>query len=219
MLLEVIALDARDARSAQDGGADRVELVSAMASGGLSPSPATVAAVRAAVTIPVRVMLRTGPGFAADLPRLRRTARDLRAAGAEEFVLGFLDSSGAVDPAPFDALLDGSPWTFHRAIDHAASRPAAWSALRDLPGLDTVLTAGSPAGVTEGLPVLTAEAASHARLLLAGGGVREHHLPALAAAGLTAIHSGSAARPGADWSAPVDAALVARLRDRLRVGA
>jgi copper homeostasis protein len=214
MLLEVIALDARDARAAQDGGADRVELVSDMSVGGLSPSPATVAAVRAAVTIPVRVMLRTSPGFAADLAALRRTARDLRAAGAQEFVLGFLDAAGAVDPAPFDALLDGSPWTFHRAIDHVASRPAAWSALRDRPGLDAVLTAGAPTGVAEGLPVLTAEAADHAGRILAGGGIRESHLPALAAVGITAVHSGIAVRPGGDWSAPVHPGLVRRLRDR-----
>jgi copper homeostasis protein len=211
MLLEVIALNARDARAAQDGGADRVELVSDMAAGGLSPSPATVAAVRAAVTIPVRVMLRTGPGFAADLPRLRRAAQDLRAAGAEEFVLGFLDPSGAVDPAPLDALLDGSPWTFHRAIDHAASRPAAWAALSGRPGLDSVLTAGSPAGVAEGLPVLAAEARSHAGLMLAGGGLREPHVPALAAAGVRAVHSGSACRPGGEWAAAVDPSLVRRL--------
>ncbi|MEV6930575.1 copper homeostasis protein CutC [Dactylosporangium sp. NPDC051485] len=217
MLLEIIVLDAIDARNAADGGANRVELVSDMASGGLSPAPATVSAVRAAVAIPVRVMLRTTPGFAADLPALRRTARELRAAGATELVLGFLDPRGAVDTAALDELAPGdAPWTFHRAIDHAASRADAWRALAGRPGLDAVLTGGSPAGVGGGgLAVLTGEAAAHGALLLAGGGLRDAHLPALAGAGVRAFHSGSAVRPDGDWSAPVSPALVRRLRDRI----
>lgn len=37
-LLEVIALDARDAVAAAEGGADRLELVTDMAADGLTPS-------------------------------------------------------------------------------------------------------------------------------------------------------------------------------------
>jgi copper homeostasis protein len=232
-LLEVIALDATDARHARDGGADRVELVSDMAAAGLSPAPATVAAVRAAVGLPVRVMLRTRAGFAAgDLDALRRTAKELRSAGAEEFVLGFLDGSGAVDlPAVLEVLdaLDGAPWTFHRAIDHATDRAAAWSTLTGtagtvgtagavgLPGLDTVLTSGATTGLGDGLGTILAEAAGQAvgPRLLVGGGLRDEHLAPLRAAGVTAFHSGSAVRQGRDWANPVDPALVHRLRARL----
>ncbi|MDG6101653.1 copper homeostasis protein CutC [Dactylosporangium aurantiacum] len=222
-LLEVIALDAADARHARDGGADRVELVSDMAADGLSPSPATVAAVRAAVDLPVRVMVRTGPGFAAgDLGRLRRTARQLRAAGAEEFVLGFLDRRGAVDlPAVLEVLgvLDGAPWTFHRAIDHAADRAALRAAVAGLPGLDAVLTSGAPAGLAEGLPTILAEAEAETLTggvrLLAGGGLLDEHIGPLLAAGVTAFHSGAAMRPGRSWTAPVAPDLVRRLRTRL----
>jgi copper homeostasis protein len=230
MLLEIIALDAADARNALEGGADRVELVSDMAFGGLSPYPVTVAAVRAAVDIPIRVMLRLEAGFlATDHDALRRLAKDLRAAGADEFVLGFLDPDGAVDLAALDAVLtvlDGAPWTFHRAIDHAADRAAAWRALDGLPFLDFILTAGAATGLADGLPVLLAEskagAESGARAragqrarLLAGGGLREPHLATLAAAGITAVHSGRAVRPAGDWAAPVDPVLVRRLRSRI----
>lgn len=125
-LLEVIALDARDAVAAQEGGADRVELVADMAADGLSPSAASVAEVRSAVDIPVRVMLRLTDGFAAgSLDALIRRTADLRAAGAEEFVLGFLTPAGAVDLPAVARIVDtigGSPWTFHRAIDHCADR-------------------------------------------------------------------------------------------------
>ncbi|WP_432992706.1 copper homeostasis protein CutC [Dactylosporangium sp. CA-233914] len=215
MLLEIIVLDAADARNAEAGGADRVELVRDMTAGGLSPSPATVESVLAAVSIPVRVMLRLTPDFAPDVPSLLRTLDELRGAGAAQFVLGFLDAGRGVDPAVLDAL-GGAPWTFHRAVDHAADRATAWKALAGLPGLTSVLTAGSPHGIGAGLSTLLDEAAAHPGLILAGGGLREPHLGPLAAAGVRAFHSGSAVRPGGAWTSPVDPALVRRLRRRLQ---
>lgn len=94
-LLEVIALDAEDAIAAQAGGADRLELVTDMAADGLTPPRETFAAIRAAVEIPLRVMLRKSDGFAAgEVSGLVAAARELRAEGAEEFVLGFLNPDG-----------------------------------------------------------------------------------------------------------------------------
>ncbi|MGW7295519.1 copper homeostasis protein CutC [Streptomyces xiamenensis] len=220
-LLEVIALTAQDARAAWEGGADRIELVTGMEYDGLTPDAATVTAVLAATALPVRVMLRSGAGFgAAGTERLRAAAGALRAAGAREFVLGFLDRDGAVDLTAVRALtreLAGAPWTFHRALDHSADRAAARAALHGLPGLDTVLTAGAAGGVTDGLPVLCAEAAAPpgGPRLMAGGGLRLGHLPALRAAGVDAFHIGGAAREGGSWAAPVSAAAVRTWRRAL----
>lgn len=218
-LLEVIALGARDAVAAQEGGADRVELVADMAADGLSPSPATVAEVRSAVDIPVRVMLRLTDGFAAGkLDELARRTIELRDAGAEEFVFGFLTPIGSVDlPAGtrITEALDGAPWTFHRAIDHCADRAALRSAIAHLPGLDTILTAGAAAGVDRGLDVLVAKPRGPHRVLV-GGGLRLDHLPRLLAAGLDAFHIGSAARPRG-WDAAVSAEEVRRWRRAIDV--
>ncbi len=214
-LLEVIALDATDARNAQEGGADRLELVSDIASWGLTPTVETFLAVRAACTLPVRVMLRAHEGFAAGDPRpLQDAARALRDAGAAEFVLGFLDDSSEIDVDAVKALLEvieGCPWTFHRAIDYAADRPSAWRALADLPGLDCVLTSGGPAGF-DGLPIDPVP--PHIRLL-AGGGLREVHLAPLRANGITAFHCGTALRHNASWAEPVDPAQVRHWRTLL----
>lgn len=222
-VLEVIALDAEDAIAAQAGGADRLELVTDMAADGLTPSCATFAAIRAAVDIPLRVMLRVADGFAAgDVGVLVRKARELRAEGADEFVLGFLDEEGHPDLVAVERIvaeLDGCNWTFHRAIDRATDRDALRKALADLPGLDTYLTAGSPAGVDEGIPTLVVEAArkgepGYEPRILVGGGLRLDHLPELLAAGIDAFHIGGAARP-AGWSGPVDEAAVREWRDVL----
>ncbi|MFF4061019.1 copper homeostasis protein CutC [Streptomyces sp. NPDC001668] len=219
-VLEVIALDAEDAVAAQAGGADRLELVTDMAADGLTPAVATVTAIRAAVDIPVRVMLRLSDGFGAgDVSRVVQVARETRSAGAEEFVLGFLDASGEVDLAAVERVvevLDGCPWTFHRAIDHAADRDALRKQLDGLPGLDTYLTAGSAVGVDEGLPVLLREAARHGepgyeQQLLVGGGLRLDHVPGLRAARIDAFHIGGAARPDG-WESPVSAEAVREWR-------
>ncbi|MEU9418851.1 copper homeostasis protein CutC [Streptomyces sp. NPDC048272] len=222
-LLEVIALDAEDAIAAQAGGADRLELVTDMAADGLTPPRETFAAIRAAVDIPLRVMIRRTDGFAAGpVDLLVEQARALRAEGAREFVLGFLNPDGSPDLAAVEAVvaeLDGCPWTFHRAIDRAADRDHLRKALADLPGLDTYLTAGSATGVDAGLPTLLAEAArggepGYGARILVGGGLTLAHLPVLREAGVDAFHIGGAARPSG-WDRPVSPAAVAQWRTAL----
>ncbi|MBH5336367.1 copper homeostasis protein CutC [Streptomyces pactum] len=242
-ILEVIALDPADAVAAQAGGADRLELVADMAADGLTPARETFAAIRAAVEIPLRVMLRASDGFAAGDPAaldaLCRSAQELRAEGAEEFVLGFLTPDGMPDMAAVTALTEAIGvrngagavrWTFHRAIDRAADRDALRRRLAEVPGLDTYLTAGSALGVDDGLPVLLAEAARGARgpvemagvvpepayrpRIMVGGGLRLDHLPTLREAGIDAFHIGGASRP-AGWEGPVDVAAVREWREAL----
>lgn len=219
-VLEVIALDVEDAVAAQAGGADRLELVTDMAADGLTPSAETVAAIRAAVDIDLRVMLRLADGFAAgDVERLTRLAGRMREAGATEFVLGFLGPDGDVDLHAVERIagvLHGCRWTFHRAIDRAANRDALRKQLGDFPGLDTYLTAGAAGGVDEGMTVLLAEARrrgepGYEQQLLVGGGLRLDHVPGLLAAGIDAFHIGGAARPSG-WAGPVSAEAVAEWR-------
>jgi len=224
-LLEVIALDAEDARRAVDGGAHRIELVSGMEFAGFCPALETVEAVRAAVDVPVRVMLRLREDFSIGgregESSIAAIARRLHEAGAEEFVLGWLDERNAVDRAAIErvrASLDGLPFTFHKAIDQTTDREAAYTAIRGLPGLDTVLTSGGPFPAGQGVEVLSGEAAREAALgehglrILVGGGLKLADVPALRAAGLREFHVGSAVRTGADWAGQVDSELVARWR-------
>jgi copper homeostasis protein len=223
-LLEVIALDAQDARLAVEGGADRLELVSAMEFSGFNPSLEAFAAIRAAVDVPLRVMIRLRDGFLAGGPgqisALATSVRELRSAGAEEFVLGWLTADGAVDVAAIETVLEaleGAPWTFHKAIDQAKDREAVYAAIRGLPGLDTVLTSGGPFPASAGMLTLAAERrreAAHPQglNLLVGGGLKIGDVPMLRGVGLTAFHIGTAARFSGDWAGPVDAELVAAWR-------
>ena len=224
-LLEVIALDVRDARAAVDGGADRIELVSGMEWAGVCPALETVERVRAAVDVPVRVMLRLREDFLVGGPdgeaALRAIARRLREAGAAEFVLGWLDEKNAVDLGALERLRDswaGLPCTFHKAIDQTSDRDAAFREIRNLPYVDTVLTSGGPFPAGQGIDVLAAEAALEASIgggsleILVGGGLKLADVPPLHEAGLRNFHVGSAVRIGGSWEHPVDPGIVEHWR-------
>ena len=226
-LLEVIALDAMDARLAVEGGADRLELVSSMQFSGFNPSLEAFSSIRSAVNVPLRVMIRLRDGFLTGGPgsvaALATSVRQLREAGADEFVMGWLDPNGAVDLAALESVLealDGAPWTFHKAIDKAADRDAVFAAIRSLPGLDTVLTSGGPFPAAQGIDILAAEAAREAAdpnglILLVGGGLKLQDVMALRGVGLTGFHIGTAARFSGDWNGPVDVELVKTWREVL----
>jgi copper homeostasis protein len=222
-LLEVIALDAADAVAAEAGGADRLEVVAEMSADGLTPSIEVVAEIHKATALPLRVMLRSHDGFGtnpADVERLRTAAGELAAAGAEGFVLGFLTADGDLDLAAMRAVANAvvdAPWTCHRAIDRVRDPDAAWAAVTELPGLSAVLTAGSAAGVDEGLAALRRRAGDPeaAALVLAGGGLRPDHVPPLLAAGVRGFHVGRLARRHESWDEPVETELVTHWRTAL----
>ena len=216
-LLEVIALGGGDAAGAQEGGADRLEVVADMDADGLTPAVDTVRDLKRECDLPLRVMLRANDGFStsgSELTRLQGAALQLGEAGADGFVLGFLGPTVEIDVDVTLALADefgNLPWTFHRAVDHALDYDRAWTTLKRFSGLDTVLTAGSARGVSAGLDDLCRRASDDpdvAGLMMAGGGLGPDHVPWLARAGVRKFHVGSRVRPGGSWKAYVDASMV-----------
>ncbi|TWD79321.1 copper homeostasis protein [Kribbella amoyensis] len=208
-LLEVIALHPADAEAAQEGGADRLELCAAMEADGLSPAVSTVSAIRRVTDLPLRVMLRLTDSFAIDgagINKLTATAQSYLAAGADGFVLGFLTKDNEIDTEAVGQLVStfaGTPWTFHRAIDAVLEQRPAWRALRTLPGLDCVLTAGSSLGVPHGLDDLTRMAKEDpaiAKVMMAGGSLQPEHVPWLYGSGVRRFHVGSSVRQDGSWT-------------------
>lgn len=128
-VLEVIALDAEDAVAAQAGGADRLELVTDMAADGLTPPVETFAKIRASVDISLRVMLRLQDGFSAGSPEevdvLVECVDTMRVEGADEFVLGFLDSAGNVDLVTVERLVAELDPAAGRSTARSTARPTA----------------------------------------------------------------------------------------------
>jgi copper homeostasis protein len=215
-LLEVVVRHAADAERAEAGGADQLTLLAGTEEDPRSPEPALVGQVRRVTSRPLRVMLRLREGFGTDggeLVRLQGLIGSYRQVGADGVVLGFLNAHTEIDVGVVTALVGAGDvgWTFSRAVDACISVDRAWRELRRLPGLDAVLTAGSPRGVAEGLDDLVARAEqdSFARsVIMAGGGLLPEHVPWLARAGIRAFQVGAAVRPLGSTKAYVDPDLV-----------
>ncbi|HWA84163.1 MAG TPA: copper homeostasis protein CutC, partial [Fimbriimonadaceae bacterium] len=61
-LIEIICCSAEDCASAEKGGADRVELVSAIEMGGLTPSSGTLKSAVLSSKLPMMAMIRPRSG-------------------------------------------------------------------------------------------------------------------------------------------------------------
>ena len=164
LFLEIIACTVADAVAAAEGGADRIELISHYEVGGLTPPLELVREVLAAVTIPVRVMLRDAESFfvtaEAAREQLCQTARELNSLPIEGIVLGFLrheEPHGRVgiDCGLLERVLAAAPnlrFTFHRASESLPAPGDAIDLLKPYPSIDTLLTSGGPNGSTAALP-------------------------------------------------------------------
>ncbi len=184
VLVEACVDSVRSALAAERAGAGRVELCAALHDAGTTPSAGTIAAVKAAVHVPVFVLVRPrGGGFTytdVELDVMRRDVEAARRLGADGIVTGALRPDGRVDGEALRPLLDaaaGLPVTFHRAFDLAPDLPEALETLAAL-GVRRVLTAGGAPTAREGADTLaTLVARAAARIgILAGGGLREDHV-------------------------------------------
>lgn len=188
ILLETIVSSLDDARAAAAGGADRFELCSALALGGLTPSLGTLAAIKAELSVPVMFMVRPREGgmaySEADAAVMERDAALALEVGADGLVFGFLTNSGDVDVQQCARFLEragrlapGKQWVFHRAFDVVRDPERALEQLVDL-GITRVLTSGRAERALEGLDEIrrTVEQAAGRIEVLPGAGIRAAHV-------------------------------------------
>jgi copper homeostasis protein len=156
-----------------------------------------IAACKAAVSIPVFVLIRPrGGGFVySDSERdvMQRDVTIARELGADGMVIGGLLSDGAIDIPLVRTLIDrarGLPVTFHRAFDVTPDLVSALEILTNL-GVGRVLTSGGAPSALEGASTLAAlvRQAGSRLVVMAGGGVREDNVSQLVAtAGVREVH-------------------------------
>jgi copper homeostasis protein len=163
---------------AREGGADRIELCSALSEGGLTPSHAMIREAVHVSHVPVYPIIRPrGSNFVYTDAEFQLMADDLvhaRALGASGVVIGVLTQAGLVDVERTKRLVElAGPLevTFHRAFDCTKDLPQA---LEDVisTGCQRLLTSGGAATALAGAPVLAelvAQAAGRIRVAVGGG--------------------------------------------------
>ena len=147
-VLEVCVDSFDSARAAVAGGADRLELCAALAVGGLTPYEMLLRQIKENFDIPVRCLMRPRGGdflyTAEELEMLRCQILQLKAAGADGFVIGCLTPEGELDMdamKPLIAACGDKGITLHRCIDVSRDPEKTYADAAAL-GIDTVLTSG-----------------------------------------------------------------------------
>ena len=198
ILLEICAGSVGSALYAQEGGADRIELCSALPLGGLTPGYGTIKEAKRLLSIPVYVLIRPREGdFVYSDNELAVICEDIFAAkelGADGIVCGALDNDGNIDVQAMEKILQASqgfPFTFHRAFDLCVDPLASLHTLTGM-GVNTLLTSGQAATAEEGADLikeLVAMAQPKGLTVMPGCGLHAGIIAGVATTtGATAIH-------------------------------
>ena len=197
-VLEVCCGSLQSAVKAVAGGAERIELCSALEVDGLTPSMQVLRELRQRYpALRIHVLIRPREGdfvySEAEVAQMEREIHEAMSAGATAIVCGALTAEGEVDVPATKRLVEaaeGLPFTFHRAFDVVKDWQAALETLRAL-GIQRVLTSGGAATAEEGIAVLRqlVTQAGESLTILPGGGVnRRNARRIIKETGATEIH-------------------------------
>jgi len=223
-ILEVIAYSVADAVAADKGGAGRLEVVSDLDRGGLTPTVELVRAIKDAVELPLRVMLRESDGYQTssetEIEKLCAAADEFSRLDVDGLVLGFLKGK-TIDLDLTRRVLAAAPrlkTTFHHAFEEAADQVQAVREIKSLSQVDRILSHGGSGDLEDRQQRLDAYvyAAAPEITIVAGGGIDTRTIALLRlTSAVREFHVGRAARRGFRVDGEVQSELVRALVNEL----
>ena len=199
MLVEVCANSLQSALNAQEAGADRIELCSELAVGGVTPSFGLLKAVREKISIPVHVLIRPRSGdFSYSDAEFEIMKSDIACCldmGFEGIVTGILYPDFSLDAVRTSELIKASQgcyFTFHRAFDWVSDPLKTLGLLEDL-GAQCILSSGQRISAHKGLELLEELHGKASSLtIMPGGGIHPENASVFKSKGFKIVHlSGS----------------------------
>ncbi|WP_373599700.1 copper homeostasis protein CutC [Paraclostridium bifermentans] len=176
-MLEIIGMSVEDAIAIEKCGADRIELISALTEGGLTPSYGLIESVVNKVKIPVNVMIRHhAKSFVysdEDIKIMVKDIEKVKEIGANGVVLGMLDTNNIIREDQLITLLEaakGLDVTYHRAIDETDVIKSI-KILNKYEGITNVLTSAGKGNIAENIEKINEmkKYSGHINILLGGG--------------------------------------------------
>lgn len=188
LVVEICTDSVESATVAEAAGAGRIELCSALAEGGVTPSAGLIEAVSRNTGIRIHVLIRPRSGdFLYNDSEFSVMRRDIDVAGecgADGIVTGILRSDGTVDVERTALLAEyAAPMslTFHRAFDLCRDPKKG---LEDIitTGAKRILTSGQARSAIEGAPLIKSliSGAAGRIIIMPGGGIDEYNIGLLA---------------------------------------
>ncbi|MDR2834620.1 MAG: copper homeostasis protein CutC [Bacteroidales bacterium] len=196
MKIEICCDSIASARNAKIGGADRIELCSAINTGGVTPSHGIVKKVKEILNIPINVLIRPRPGnFCYSEEEFEIILSDIefcKEMKVNGIVSGILLKNGRVDIERTKILLEKSypiEFTFHRAIDNSFDYIKNIETLINL-GVKRILTSGNYSSISKGLENLTQIQSLFGDkiTIMPGGGINLKNIYSLIKIGFSEIH-------------------------------
>ncbi|MCF0199075.1 MAG: copper homeostasis protein CutC [Bacteroidaceae bacterium] len=223
-LLEVCAGTVEAVRAAHEGGAQRVELCSALSEDGLTPSMGMIRYACRCEGLQVHVLIRPREGdfvySEAEVECMLADIRLCREMGVDGVVIGALTADGDIDVPVCQRLVDkarGMNITFHRAFDVCRHPFEALEQIVAL-GCNRLLTSGQAATAEQGIPLLRelVQRAGTRLTIMPGAGVSpENAARLLTETGATELHA-SARRVLPSGRKETDAAVVRQILARIQ---
>lgn len=160
MVVEICANSFRSARNAEKAGADRIELCTELATGGLTPSYGLLKQVISKLSIPVYVLIRPRSGDFCysdeDFDIMKQDISLCKKLHCQGIVSGVLNPNMTIDLERTKELVELTrplSFTFHRAFDSVPNPLKALTELEKI-GVERLLTSGQQSTAVEGLPLL-----------------------------------------------------------------
>lgn len=197
MVLEICANSFQSAQNAHYAGAQRIELCSELAVGGITPSYGLIKQVISELSIETFVLIRPRSGdfcySEAEFEIIKNDIQLCKDLGCHGIVSGILNADHTIDINRTHELVKLSkplPFTFHRAFDLVPNPKQALEQLIDL-GIDRVLTSGQKAKAIDGLLVLKdlQKQAQNRITILVGSGVTSENAKVFKAEGFSELHA------------------------------
>ncbi len=196
-MLEVCVDTIQAAMLAEDAGADRIELCSALELGGVTPSSPLISAVRRLIQLPLIVLIRSRAGDfffdSIDCELMLHEAKQAITLGADGIAIGGLISTQELDLNFLRSVANALPnrqLVMHRAFDQVKKPAIALEQLIEL-GFTRILTSGGPNLAIDGLSTLRHlfdQSQGRIEILPAGGVSAANALQVLTETGTNQLH-------------------------------